>query len=136
MEDLKAQLEEEHVEYLRNFKRINPTLEATTAPDNITVEDIRRALDFEVRWGKYKGFSYREVFIKDPVYFKRTVVGGLNRVNSASFTARCFTLLCPLSSFPESKRKRKAVQPLTPLADNPFTLDDEIPSEPPGLIRC
>ena len=96
MEALKKQLADERKTYQQQFPALVPddSVAAAGGEDmEVSVEQVTKALNFECVWGKYKGSSYREIYIRDPAYFQRTVLGNLSRINNQSFSYRALSTL-------------------------------------------
>jgi len=121
MQSLLEQIKLEATEYKKMYIKNEDIGSTTEESQAVTAEDITKALNFECKWGKYKGLSYREIVVKDPLYFRRTVRKNLERVNPLSFTSRCFTKLC-----------QEMLQFNTQNKEN---VEEELPLEPPALIR-
>jgi len=118
MEQLKLSLAQQREEYLLQFPHQDQTSSDDTK-QSTSVEDTTRALDFECKWGKYKGTTYREIYIRDPNYFQRIVLKNLSKLPE-TFIWRA------LSPLKEVKKK---------LSVAPASEDEtEFPS-PPKLVR-
>lgn len=109
--EVKKALNAEREAYLKKVG-VDPTHDAAASDESeekksvITKEHLETVLGYLVRWGKYKGSSYREIYIKDPRYFQRTVLSGLSNY-PLSTTYRALVTL-----------KDKKVQGTNPMEEN------------------
>lgn len=122
MEDLKRQLAIERETYQKQYPALTPD-EGSGVDADISTEQVEKALNFKCNWGKYKGSSYREIYIKDPTYFQRTVLGNLSRINNQSFSYRA------LSTLSNSKPS------VLPVNQDLGQKENNVPPEPLPLVR-
>lgn len=109
MQQIKDRLQNERANYLEQFPQNNE--DNAEEVKELTPEDTNRALDFVVKWGKYKGSTYREVYIKDYQYFQLTMLGNLMKKLPDTYIAKA---LAPLHDPSVHRPSRKKVQPKVP----------------------
>jgi len=118
--DVKKALNAEREAYLKKVG-VDPASDALASDESeekkgvITKEHLETVLNYLVRWGKYKGSSYREIYVKDPRYFQRTVLSGLSNYPLSTTYRALVTLkdkkLQGTNPMEENKRPTKSSSP-------------------------
>jgi hypothetical protein len=106
MEALRASIRASQAQFIKD----NPTHGGhPDFKDVITTEDVETVLNYTINWGKYKGMTYKEILIRYPAYFNKTVLG-FQMKHPTSYTWRCFAKLLNMKDPNDLNYDGKSVQ--------------------------